>query len=66
MQAKMKKYLIDILGEKLLKDPLSEFPIGFKLPSPEDLKYKILCKFRNKNPSKLLKMKRIQNGVYTF
>jgi len=59
MQTKMKKYLIDILGDKLLKEPLPEYPLepGIKLPSPEDLKYKILCKFRNKKPKKSNKEK---------
>lgn len=50
MQQKMVRYLVDILGDKLLKKPLKEYKLepGAKLPSPKDLKYKILCKFRYK------------------
>lgn len=50
MQEKMKNYCIDIFGDKLLTEPLAEYPLkeGVKLPSPEEMKYKILCKFRNK------------------
>ena len=54
MQEKMKNYCIDIFGDKLLTEPLAEYPLkeGVKLPSPEEMKYKILCKFRNKKMSK--------------
>ncbi len=64
MQEKMKKYLIDILGDKLLKEPLAAYPLepGIRLPSPEDLKYKILCKFRNKKPKKSNKEKLTANN----
>jgi phosphatidylinositol phospholipase C, beta len=58
MQEKMKKYMLDSFGDKLLREPLEEYPIkpGVKLPSPEELKYKILCKFRNKKLSMLIKL----------
>ncbi len=54
MQEKMKSYMVEIFGDKLLKEPLEDYPLkpGVKLPSPEDLKYKILSKFRNKKLSK--------------
>jgi phosphatidylinositol phospholipase C, beta len=54
MQDKMVKYLIDILGDQLLTEPLSEYPLksGVPLPSPEDLKYKIIIKFRKKRYQK--------------
>lgn len=69
MQEKMATYLIEILEENLLREPLPDYPVnimkinlnnfllkriffklepGVPLPSPEQLKYKILCKFRKK------------------
>lgn len=50
----MVRYLVDILGDKLLQRPMKEHKLeeGAKLPSPNDLKYKILCKFRYKKIQK--------------
>ena len=50
MQEKMAKHLVDIFGENLLTEPLPNFPLkpGAPLPSPEDLKHKILIKFGKK------------------
>ncbi|XP_068579407.1 1-phosphatidylinositol 4,5-bisphosphate phosphodiesterase zeta-1-like isoform X2 [Cebidichthys violaceus] len=42
-QEVMAKYLISILGEKLLRSPLDQ-PTTGDLPSPNDLKFKILIK----------------------
>ncbi|CAL8375742.1 unnamed protein product [Arctogadus glacialis] len=42
-QVVMAQYLISILGEKLLKTPL-DLPTSGELPSPNDLKYKVLIK----------------------
>ncbi|CAL8359523.1 unnamed protein product [Lota lota] len=42
-QVVMAQYLVSILGEKLLKTPL-DLPTSGELPSPNDLKYKILIK----------------------
>ncbi|CAF0820017.1 unnamed protein product [Brachionus calyciflorus] len=55
MQEKMVKYLKDILGTQLLIEPLSQYPLkpGVPLPSPEELKYKILVKFRKKRSEKI-------------
>ena len=45
-QAKMAQYLVDILGDSLITQPLKSHPCddNFALPSPNDLKYKILIK----------------------
>jgi phosphatidylinositol phospholipase C beta len=45
-QYKLAKYCDEILGELLLKEPLTNFPLepGTPLPSPNDLKRKILIK----------------------
>lgn len=45
-QAKMAKYCREIFGEKLLIDPLDEYPLiaGKPLPSPKELQYKIIIK----------------------
>ncbi|KAM4618211.1 1-phosphatidylinositol 4,5-bisphosphate phosphodiesterase zeta-1-like [Polymixia lowei] len=48
-QAVMAQYLISILGEKLLKYPL-DLPTSGELPSPNDLKYKILIKNKKLGP----------------
>ncbi|XP_026800268.1 1-phosphatidylinositol 4,5-bisphosphate phosphodiesterase beta-4 isoform X5 [Pangasianodon hypophthalmus] len=51
-QYKMAKYCEDIFGDLLLKQPLEGFPIesGRSLPSPNDLKRKILIKNKRLKP----------------
>uniref|UniRef100_A0A672H2V4 1-phosphatidylinositol 4,5-bisphosphate phosphodiesterase n=1 Tax=Salarias fasciatus TaxID=181472 RepID=A0A672H2V4_SALFA len=51
-QYKMAKYCEDIFGDFLLKQPLENFPIesGRPLPSPNDLKRKILIKNKRLKP----------------
>ncbi|XP_076872912.1 1-phosphatidylinositol 4,5-bisphosphate phosphodiesterase beta-4 isoform X2 [Brachyhypopomus gauderio] len=51
-QYKMAKYCEDIFGDLLLKQPLEGFPIeaGRPLPSPNDLKRKILIKNKRLKP----------------
>ncbi|TSK58032.1 1-phosphatidylinositol 4,5-bisphosphate phosphodiesterase beta-4 [Bagarius yarrelli] len=51
-QYKMAKYCEDIFGDLLLKQPLDGFPIepGRPLPSPNDLKRKILIKNKRLKP----------------
>ncbi|GAA6097893.1 1-phosphatidylinositol 4,5-bisphosphate phosphodiesterase beta-4 isoform X4 [Tachysurus ichikawai] len=51
-QYKMAKYCEDIFGDLLLKQPLEGFPIepGRALPSPNDLKRKILIKNKRLKP----------------
>uniref|UniRef100_A0A9J7Z7X4 1-phosphatidylinositol 4,5-bisphosphate phosphodiesterase n=1 Tax=Cyprinus carpio carpio TaxID=630221 RepID=A0A9J7Z7X4_CYPCA len=51
-QYKMAKYCEEIFGELLLKQPLEGFPIeaGQPLPSPNDLKRKILIKNKRLKP----------------
>uniref|UniRef100_A0A671T7H2 Phosphoinositide phospholipase C n=1 Tax=Sinocyclocheilus anshuiensis TaxID=1608454 RepID=A0A671T7H2_9TELE len=51
-QYKMAKYCEEIFGELLLKQPLEGFPIeaGQPLPSPSDLKRKILIKNKRLKP----------------
>uniref|UniRef100_A0A674P204 1-phosphatidylinositol 4,5-bisphosphate phosphodiesterase n=1 Tax=Takifugu rubripes TaxID=31033 RepID=A0A674P204_TAKRU len=51
-QYKMAKYCEEIFGELLLKQPLENFPIesGRPLPSPNDLKRKILIKNKRLKP----------------
>ncbi|XP_029290257.1 LOW QUALITY PROTEIN: 1-phosphatidylinositol 4,5-bisphosphate phosphodiesterase zeta-1-like [Cottoperca gobio] len=48
-QEVMAKHLISILGEKLLRTPLDHPTIG-DLPSPNDMKYKILIKNKKLKP----------------
>ncbi|XP_071382007.1 1-phosphatidylinositol 4,5-bisphosphate phosphodiesterase zeta-1-like [Centroberyx affinis] len=48
-QVVMAQYLTSILGEKLLKAPL-DLPTSGELPSPNDLKYKILIKNKKLRP----------------
>ncbi|XP_031138672.1 1-phosphatidylinositol 4,5-bisphosphate phosphodiesterase zeta-1-like isoform X2 [Sander lucioperca] len=48
-QEVMAQYLISILGEKLLRTPLDHHTTG-GLPSPNDLKYKILIKNKKLKP----------------
>ncbi|XP_047195932.1 1-phosphatidylinositol 4,5-bisphosphate phosphodiesterase zeta-1 [Hippoglossus stenolepis] len=48
-QEVMAQYLISILGEKLLRAPLDHLTTG-DLPSPNDLKYKILIKNKKLKP----------------
>ncbi|KAI3371179.1 hypothetical protein L3Q82_023810, partial [Scortum barcoo] len=48
-QEVMSKYLISILGDKLLRTPL-DHPTTGELPSPNDLRYKILIKNKKLNP----------------
>ncbi len=45
-QAKMAQYFVDIFGDHLLTEPLPTHPCekNYPLPSPNDLKYKILIK----------------------
>jgi phosphatidylinositol phospholipase C beta len=45
-QAKMSQYLVDVFGDMLITQPLKTHPIedDCALPSPNDLKYKILIK----------------------
>ncbi|KAM9855093.1 1-phosphatidylinositol 4,5-bisphosphate phosphodiesterase zeta-1-like [Aulostomus maculatus] len=45
----MAQYLIDILGDKLLRTPLNQ-PTSGDIPSPNDLKYKILIKNKKLRP----------------
>ncbi|XP_059156311.1 1-phosphatidylinositol 4,5-bisphosphate phosphodiesterase beta-4-like isoform X2 [Physella acuta] len=51
-QYKMAKYCEDILGDYLLKKPLEGHPLepGVALPSPNQLKYKILIKNKRLKP----------------
>ncbi|XP_023234552.1 1-phosphatidylinositol 4,5-bisphosphate phosphodiesterase-like [Centruroides sculpturatus] len=51
-QYKMAKYCDDILGEMLLREPISGYPLemGAPLPSPSDLKRKILIKNKRLRP----------------
>ncbi|XP_076353966.1 1-phosphatidylinositol 4,5-bisphosphate phosphodiesterase-like [Tachypleus tridentatus] len=51
-QYKLAKYCDEILGDLLLKEPLPEFPLepGIPLPSPNDLKRKILIKNKRLKP----------------
>uniref|UniRef100_A0AAY4C0F7 1-phosphatidylinositol 4,5-bisphosphate phosphodiesterase n=1 Tax=Denticeps clupeoides TaxID=299321 RepID=A0AAY4C0F7_9TELE len=51
-QYKMAKYCEEIFGDLLLKQPLESFPIepGRSLPSPNDLKRKILIKNKRLKP----------------
>uniref|UniRef100_A0A8C7WRP6 Phosphoinositide phospholipase C n=1 Tax=Oryzias sinensis TaxID=183150 RepID=A0A8C7WRP6_9TELE len=48
-QAVMAKHLHTILGRKLLTKPLSDLPLT-ELPSPEDLKFRILVKGKTHSP----------------
>ncbi|CAF3653024.1 unnamed protein product [Rotaria sordida] len=45
-QAKMAQYLVDVFGDSLITQPLKTHPIeeNCPLPSPNDLKYKVLIK----------------------
>ncbi|XP_013772515.1 1-phosphatidylinositol 4,5-bisphosphate phosphodiesterase-like [Limulus polyphemus] len=51
-QYKLAKYCDEILGDLLMKEPLPEFPLepGVPLPSPNDLKRKILIKNKRLKP----------------
>uniref|UniRef100_A0A673GH48 Phosphoinositide phospholipase C n=1 Tax=Sinocyclocheilus rhinocerous TaxID=307959 RepID=A0A673GH48_9TELE len=51
-QYKLARYCEDIFGDLLLKQPLEDFPMeaGCPLPSPKDLKGKILIKNRRLKP----------------
>lgn len=51
-QYKLAKYCDEILGDLLLREPLSNYPLEPKtpLPSPNDLKYKIVIKNKRLNP----------------
>ena len=51
-QYKLAKYCDEILGDLLLKDPLSTNPLecGVPLPNPNDLKRKILIKNKKLKP----------------
>ncbi|XP_016119536.1 1-phosphatidylinositol 4,5-bisphosphate phosphodiesterase beta-4-like, partial [Sinocyclocheilus grahami] len=51
-QYKLARYCEDIFGDLLLKQPLDDFPMeaGSPLPSPNDLKGKILIKNRRLKP----------------
>ena len=48
----MAKYCDEILGDLLLKEPLASHPLeaGYPLPSPHDLKKKILIKNKRLKP----------------
>lgn len=48
----MAKYCDEILGDLLLKEPLPTHPLdpGYPLPSPSDLKRKILIKNKRLKP----------------
>lgn len=48
----MAKYCDEILGDLLLKEPLASHPLeaGYPLPSPNDLKRKILIKNKRLKP----------------
>ncbi|CAF2924330.1 unnamed protein product [Rotaria sp. Silwood2] len=52
-QAKMAQYFVDIFGEHLITEPLKTHPCeeNYPLPSPNDLKYKILIKNKKLNPN---------------
>jgi phosphatidylinositol phospholipase C beta len=52
MQAKMARYLVDIFGNNLITEPLKTHPCeeNSPLPSPNDLKYKILIKNKKLHP----------------
>ncbi|XP_013782040.2 1-phosphatidylinositol 4,5-bisphosphate phosphodiesterase-like [Limulus polyphemus] len=51
-QYKLARYCDEILGELLLKEPLPEYPLepGVPLPSPNDMKRKILIKNKRLKP----------------
>uniref|UniRef100_A0A8C4Q3L1 1-phosphatidylinositol 4,5-bisphosphate phosphodiesterase n=1 Tax=Eptatretus burgeri TaxID=7764 RepID=A0A8C4Q3L1_EPTBU len=59
-QYKIARYCEEIFGEKLLKNPLESHPLepGRLLPSPNDLKYKIL--FKNKRLSPEVEKKQLE------
>ncbi|XP_075252415.1 1-phosphatidylinositol 4,5-bisphosphate phosphodiesterase beta-4-like isoform X5 [Convolutriloba macropyga] len=61
-QLKMAEYCEQFFGERLLRNPLPEHPLepGVPLPSPNDLKFKILIK--NKRLKKELEEKELQVG----
>jgi phosphatidylinositol phospholipase C beta len=51
VQAKMATYLVDVFRDKLITEPLKTHPIeqNCPLPSPNDLKYKILIKNKKRH-----------------
>ena len=48
-QSRMVRHMIDFLGDKLLREPLH--PDSTELPSPEELKHKILIKVKSNSAS---------------
>ncbi|CAF4599281.1 unnamed protein product [Rotaria sp. Silwood1] len=57
-QAKMAQYFIDIFAESLITEPLKTHPCeeNYPLPSPNDLKYKILIKNKKLNSNQSSKV----------
>ncbi|XP_055453482.1 1-phosphatidylinositol 4,5-bisphosphate phosphodiesterase beta-2 isoform X2 [Psammomys obesus] len=64
-QAKMAEYCRTMFGETLLTDPLEKFPLkpGIPLPSPEDLRGKILIKNKKNQFSELASPSKKPGGV---
>nr|XP_021496255.1 1-phosphatidylinositol 4,5-bisphosphate phosphodiesterase beta-2 [Meriones unguiculatus] len=64
-QAKMAEYCRTMFGETLLTDPLEKFPLkpGIPLPSPEDLRGKILIKNKKNQFSELTSPSKKPGGV---
>jgi phosphatidylinositol phospholipase C beta len=59
----MAQYLVDVFGDKLITQPLKTHPIGENcpLPSPNDLKYKILIKNKKRHHNTIAKLNNL-NG----
>lgn len=68
-QQKMAKYCDDILGDLLLKDPLEEVPLlpGYQLPSPNQLRRKILIKNKRLDPDvEKVELELFRRGEFSF
>ncbi|CAF0805053.1 unnamed protein product [Rotaria sordida] len=64
-QAKMAQYFVDVFGEYLITEPLKTHPCEehYPLPSPNDLKYKILIKNKKLNPNLTSKLNNENNRL---
>ncbi|CAF0864120.1 unnamed protein product [Rotaria sordida] len=64
-QAKMAQYFVDVFGEYLITEPLKTHPCEehYPLPSPHDLKYKILIKNKKLNPNLTSKLNNENNRL---
>jgi len=65
VQAKMAQYFVDVFGDLLLTEPLNTHPceVNCPLPSPNDLKYKILIKNKKLQPEPILNNQNIQTNL---